>query len=168
MTLIRAEHRGDEQQIHALIAQAFAEAEHRDGTEQDIVDLLRKDGALTVSCVAEVDGEIVGHVAASPVSISDGTRRWFGIGPLAVLPQNRRQGIGNRLMRRAIAVLKQNGAAGCVLLGDPGYYSRFGFRNVPDLVLPDVPPRYFQSLTFGASFPKGTVCYHAAFAVQRA
>jgi putative acetyltransferase len=55
------------------------------------------------------------------------------------------------------------GGAGCVVLGEPGYYGRFGFRVDPNLVLPDTPPEYFQVISFGSSQPRGVVAYHDAF-----
>jgi len=69
-------------------------------------------------------------------------------------------------MEAALRLLREKGAAGCVLLGDPAYYSRFGFKAEPELVLPDVPPEYFQALAFGSSLPRGVVAYHAAFSAR--
>lgn len=142
---------------------AFLRAPHTDHTEQFIVDALRKAHALTVSLVAEEDAAIVGHVATSPVSISDGSTGWHGLGPLSVHPERQRRGLGSLLAREALRRLRERGAAGCVVLGDPGYYARFGFRAEPGLTLPGVPPAYFQALCFGSSPPRGTVAYHAAF-----
>ena len=151
--------------IRAVTISAFLHAPHTSHTEQLIVDALRKAAQLTVSLVAKVDGMVVGHVAISPVSISDGAMGWYGLGPLSVAPAFQRRGIGSRLMREALRVLEGHGASGCVLLGEPRYYNRFGFRADPNLKLPRVPPEYFQALSFGASDPRGTVSYHAAFNV---
>ena len=60
--------------------------------------------------------------------------------------------------------LAQLGAAGCVLLGDPAYYRRFGFECHAGLVLPGVPPEYFMALAFKGAVPCGAVSYHPAFA----
>ncbi len=106
---------------------------------------------------------LIGHVALSPVSVSDGSTHWFGVGPISVLPEHQRRGIGSVLMMAALAALRQHGAQGCVLLGDPGYYGRFGFRATPDLLLPGVPPEYFQALHVGTTTPHGIVTYHPAF-----
>jgi putative acetyltransferase len=160
---IRDETPNDAPQIRALTISAFLHARHTSHTEQHIVAALRCAGALTLSLVAEVDEALVGHVAISPVSISDGATGWFGLGPISVVPQHQRQGVGSRLMREAMRVLRARGASGCVVLGEPEYYGRFGFVAYPDLVLPDVPPGYFQALSFDASRPRGTVTYHAAF-----
>jgi putative acetyltransferase len=149
--------------IRSITISAFLHAQHTSHTEQFIVDALRKAGQLTVSLVAKVDGTVVGHVAISPVSISDGATGWYGLGPLSVAPEYQRRGIGSRLMREALHVLQRHRASGCVLLGDPKYYNRFRFAVVPNLTLPGVPLDYFQALSFGASNPRGTVSYHAAF-----
>jgi len=142
---------------------AFLGAGHGTHTEQHIVNALRGAGKLAVSLVAEADGAVIGHVAISPVSISDGTSGWFGLGPISVLPQHQRRGIGSQLMREALRLLRGRGAAGCVVLGDPAYYSRFGFQAGSNLVLPGVPPEYFQAVAFDSSRPCGIVTYHGAF-----
>ncbi len=160
---IRPETPADAGAITEVIVAAFTAAEHVDGTEQFIVEALRKAGALTLSLVAERDGEIIGHVAVSPVTISDGTRGWYGLGPIAVLPARQEQGVGSALMRAALASLEARGAEGLVLLGDPAYYRRFGFRTIDGLVYPGPPPEYFMALPLGESLPSGEVSYHAAF-----
>ena len=157
---------GDVAAIRAVTISAFLSARHTSHTEHFIVDELRKTGQLSVSLVAKIDGTIVGHVAISPVSISDGTTDWYGLGPISVAPGYQRRGIGSRLMRHALGELQGKGASGCVLLGEPRYYSRFGFQVDPNLNLPGVPPEYFQALSFGTSKPRGTVSYHAAFNVS--
>jgi len=87
----------------------------------------------------------------------------YGIGPVSVLSSRQSRGIGSALMRAALQLLRQRGAAGCVLLGDPAYYARFGFVEAAPLVLPEVPPEYFQALTFTEGVPAGIVRYHPAF-----
>lgn len=171
--LIRPETPADVPAIHALTVAAFSEAEHASGTEQHIVDALRDAGQLTLSLVAvgpvdgaapgEDDAPLLGHVAASPVGISDGTAGWYGLGPLSVDPQHQGQGIGSALMRAALAELQRLGAQGCVLLGDPAFYQRFGFELRADLELPGLPPGYFQALKLAGDWPHGAVSYHEAF-----
>lgn len=165
-TVIRQESPSDVTAIHAVTVAAFLNAPHTDHTEQFVVDALRKADVLSVSLVAEKASTVVGHVAVSPVSISDGSSGWYGLGPISVIPELQGQGIGSLLMKSALRLLQEEGAAGCVLLGDPAYYSRFGFKAEPELVLPDVPPEYFQALPFGASFPSGIVTYHEAFSAR--
>ena len=161
--IVREEVPADVPSIEAVTVAAFLNAAHTSHTEQHIVNALRRAGALTISLVAERDGVLVGHIALSPVRISDGSAHWFGLGPISVLPAYQGCGVGSALMMAALAALRQHGAHGCVLLGDPGYYRRFGFRATPDLVLPGVPPEYFQALHLGTTTARGIVTYHPAF-----
>ena len=156
----------DEQQIHHVIELAFLRAAHTDHSEQFIVSALRHAQALTISMVAVVANRIIGHVAISPVSISDGSSGWYGLGPISVLPDFQTKGVGRKLMKESLAALEAMGAAGCVVLGDPDYYGRFGFRVVDGLILPGVPAEYFQALSFNNNYPQGDVTYHAAFSAQ--
>lgn len=171
---IRNETPADAPAIEAVTISAFRNAPHSGNNEQIIVGALRAAGQLTVSLVAVVKenasaehdavaGKLIGHVAVSPVSVSTGTPGWCGLGPLSVLPEHQRRGVGTRLIREALSTLREKGAAGCVVLGDPAYYGRFGFLADPALVFPGVPPEYFQALSFGSSTPRGMVSYHAAF-----
>ncbi len=161
--LIRPETSADGSAIEAVTIAAFRDAEHASHTEQDIVRALREAGALTLSLVAEVDGAVVGHVAISPVSIADGAEGWFGLGPISVVPERQGAGIGAQLMHAALDRLREQGATGCVVLGDPAYYGRFGFRAEPSLVFPGVPAEYFQALVFRGAVPRGDITYHPAF-----
>ena len=161
--IVRKEKPSDGESIEMVTIQAFLNAPHTDHTEQFIVRALREADALTISLVAEAQEKIVGHVAVSHVTISDGSKGWFGLGPISVIPDHQRSGIGSRLMRKALEELQNLGASGCVLLGDPAYYSRFGFKPESSLVLPGVPAEYFQALSFGDSLPQGQVAYHEAF-----
>ena len=163
---VRSEAPGDVPAIAAVTIAAFRNAAHSSHTEQYIVRALRSAGQLCVSLVAELPGEIIGHVAVSPVSLSDGAVGWFGLGPISVIPRLQNRGVGTRLMRSALQVLRERGAAGCVLLGEPKFYQRFGFRAEPDIRLADVPPDHFLAMSFGPTLPKGTVSYHAGFYVQ--
>ncbi|WP_111498108.1 GNAT family N-acetyltransferase [Marinobacter bohaiensis] len=163
---IRNERKGDVEPIHRVTVLAFQDAPHTDHTEPFIVKALRRADALFLSKVAESDGDVIGHVAISPVSVSDGSANWFGLGPISVLPEYQGKGIGSKLMENVLAGLKEQGAAGCVVLGDPGYYGRFGFKVVDGLVFPGVPVEYFQALSFGDDFPQGDVAYHEAFSAR--
>ena len=160
---IRKEQPSDIQSIHDVTVAAFFEAPHSDHTEQFIVKALRESSALSISLVAEDADNVVGHVALSPVSISDGTDSWYGLGPISVRPDNQSKGIGSKLMNAAIQELKNIKAKGCVLLGDPNYYHRFGFKPREGLVLPDVPEEYFQALVLQGYLPQGIVAYHESF-----
>ena len=160
---IRYETSADVAAIEAVTIAAFLTAAHSGGNEQFIVRALREAGALAVSLVAVADGSVIGHVAVSPVSISDGSAAWYGLGPISVLPEHQGKGVGAMLLRAALAVLKERRAGGCVVLGDPGYYVRFGFQPDSALVLAEVPPEYFQALRLGPSLARGTVVYHPSF-----
>ncbi|WP_321946357.1 N-acetyltransferase [Paraburkholderia sp. J10-1] len=160
---IREETPADHAAIHALTETAFRHAPHTSHTEQRIVDALREAGALAISLVAEDGGEIVGHVAVSPVALSDGSTGWFGLGPISVAPARQKQGIGAMLMKLALDALRARGAAGCVVLGDPAYYARFGFVPEATLVLPGVPAEYFQAIALCGEVPAANVHYHTAF-----
>ena len=159
---VRAEAPGDVNAIDGVIVAAFRSAAHRSGTEQHIVRALRAANALTVSLVA-TDGVAVGHVAVSEVRVDGRACNWFGLGPVSVMPSHQGCGIGSQLIEAALVSLRERSAAGCVVLGNPNYYGRFGFRPDADLVLPDVPPAYFQALSFRAPQPRGVVEYHPAF-----
>jgi putative acetyltransferase len=163
---IRAETSNDAQTIVAVTVAAFLNAPHTSHTEQHIVNALRRAGQLAISLVAEIDGIVVGHIAVSPVSISDGAAGWFGLGPISVLPQHQRRGIGSHLMREALRRLRNRGASGCVVLGDPEYYGGFGFQADPNLVLPGVSAEYFQTLSFDSLRPRGIVTYHKTFSAN--
>ena len=163
---IRAEQPDDAAQIEALTVAAFADAPHSDRTEHFIVRALRRSGAPWISIVADDAGKVLGHLALSPVTVSGGAAHWYGLGPLSVLPSRQGQGIGSGLVRDGLARLRQAGAAGCVVLGDPGYYGRFGFRAASPLSLPGVPPAYFQSIAFDGNPPSGNVAYPVAFSAR--
>ena len=158
----RPETENDLAKIHALNAAAFETA-----AEADLVDLLREAGALTPSLVAESDGEPVGHVAVSPVTINGSDRaRWFGLGPIAVHPTHQRQGVGTTLMLKVLRETAAIDGQGMVLLGNPAFYSRFGFQRSTELGLSweNGGGPYFQAVNLGtAEIPSGTVKYHAAF-----
>jgi putative acetyltransferase len=136
-------------------------------TEQFIIEALRVAKALTVSLVAEMDGRVIGHIAFSPVTISDGTRNWFGLGPVSVVPELQRKGIGKALIEEGLSRLKNMNAQGCCLVGHPGYYRKFGFKNVSGLVLEGVPQEVFFVLSFDGHTPQGTVAFHEGFKADR-
>uniref|UniRef100_UPI0033411DDB GNAT family N-acetyltransferase n=1 Tax=Castellaniella defragrans TaxID=75697 RepID=UPI0033411DDB len=168
MTLkLRHEAPGDIAAIEAVTISAFANAPHSSRTEQFIVRALRAANDLTLSIVAEEHGQIVGHVALSPVTITDlrgqQIEGWYGLGPISVLPQRQGQGIGSRLMEQALSGLRIMQAAGCVLLGDPAYYRRFGFQAHTGLKLPGVPSGYFMALALHEAVPEGIAHYSDAF-----
>jgi putative acetyltransferase len=162
--VIRNEIKSDIKAISEITKAAFNTLPISNHTEQFIINALRDANALTISLVAVAGKKVVGHIAFSPVTISDGSLGWYGLGPISVLPELQKQGIGKSLMREGLSSLKSLGAKGCVLVGDPGYYERFGFRSPPDLVIDGVPQNYVLSLPFVESKTSGTVVFHDGFA----
>ena len=161
--IIRNETPADTEAITEVTIAAFETLPVSNQTEQHIIRALRAAGTLTISLVAEIDGRVVGHVAFSPVTISDGTEDWYGLGPVSVLPECQGQGIGSSLIRMGLSLLRERGARGCALVGDPDYYVRFGFQSYPELVHEGVPQDAFLALPFGGKVPQGTVVFHEAF-----
>ncbi|OGW36657.1 MAG: GNAT family N-acetyltransferase, partial [Nitrospirae bacterium RBG_13_39_12] len=155
--VIRDETESDAAVITQVTVAAFETVEISNHTEQFIIEALRSAKALTLSLVAEVDGRVVGHIAFSPVAISDGTKNWYGLGPVSVLPEYQRWGIGKALIQEGLSRLKKLSAKGCCLVGHPQYYRKFGFENVAGLVHEGVPQEVFFALSFDGGFPEGDV-----------
>ena len=160
---IRDETDADVAAITEVTIAAFKTLEISNQTEQFIIKALRDAKALTVSLVAELNGRVIGHIAFSPVSISDGTQNWYGLGPLSVLPEYQRKGIGRTLIQEGLSRLKSLNAKGCCLVGHPEYYRKIGFKNIPSLVYEGVPPEVFLALCFDGDSPQGTVTFHEGF-----
>lgn len=160
---IREEATADVDAIAEVTAAAFRTLAISSHTEPFIIDALRAANALTISLVAEVDGRVVGHIAFSPVTISDGSGNWYGLGPVSVLPDYQRQGIGRALILEGLARLKGLGAMGCCLVGHPDYYPRFGFSHIRGLVHAGVPEEVFFALVLDGRIPQGTVEFHEGF-----
>ncbi len=161
--LIRSETSADVSAIAEVTVAAFKTLAISNHTEQFIIAALRAAKALTVSLVAEVDGRVVGHIAFSPVTISDGSPNWYGLGPVSVLPECQRRGIGRALIQEGISRLKDLGARGCCLVGHPEYYRRFGFQNIRGLVHEGVPEEVFFTLSLDGHIPQGIVEFHVGF-----
>lgn len=164
--IIRKETASDIDAITEVTIAAFNTLPISDHTEHFIIKALRAAGALTLSLVAELDGRVVGHIAFSPIMISDGAKGWYGLGPVSVLPELQRKGIGRSLINEGLSLLKGLGGQGCALVGDPNYYKRLGFRNLPGLLHEGVPPEVFLAMPFTDKLPKGVVMFHAGFWVK--
>ncbi len=162
--MIRAAATADAPGILALVTQAFGQ-----DAEANLVDRLRALDRLTCELVAEECGVIVGHIAFSPVRIGDdsGAGLWWGLAPLAVAPASQKRGIGSTLVRTGLDAARSAGASLVVVLGEPDYYGRFGFRPAEQLGLRciyDVPRKYFMACRpMPATVPSGTVRYDEAF-----
>lgn len=192
---IRDEAEGDIPAIRRLVAEAMLTLAQSTGTEADIVERLRAEGALVLSLVAEDGGEVVGYLAASAGRI--GRREGWGlIGPLAVLPSRHGEGVGTALMAEALRRLRAAGggarlratgvgarlraagggaqlqatgpgARGAALVGDPAYYGRFGFRAFPGLGVTGCPPEVVLALPFDGAAPRGELVHHPAFGLDQ-
>jgi putative acetyltransferase len=161
--IIRKETASDIDTITEVTIAAFKTLPISNHTEQFIINVLRAANALSISLVADIDGRVVGHIAFSPVTISDGAIGWYGLGPVSVLPEYQKQGIGKSLINEGLSLLKELGGQGCALVGDPNYYKRFGFQNYPELVHEGVPQDVFLALLFTRKVPQGVVMFHEAF-----
>lgn len=121
----REEQVGDETAIGRVQGAAFPSPD-----EARLVEALRRAGSLKLSLVALEEAGIVGHVGFSPVSLesSSGTVVGLGLAPVAVLPDRQNRGIGATLVRGGLQKSRDLGAPFVVVLGEPGYYQRFGFQ----------------------------------------
>jgi putative acetyltransferase len=161
---IRPEHDRDHGVIGDVIRAAFAGMPYADGDEAELVEALRRDDALSVSLVAEIESTVVGQIAFSPARSSDASERWYALGPVAVLPAHQRTGVGSKLVRAGLERIIQLGAHGCILVGNPAYYARFGFQVSPSNTPDGEPAEFFMVKLFGHRQPVGPISFHAAFA----
>mgnify|MGYP001225599066 CR=1 FL=1 len=122
MITIRDEQPGDAAAIRDLTTLAFGGP-----VEAAIIDALRDTCQGLVSLVAVENGEIIGHILFSPVTINGSPVSGMGLAPMAVLPERQRQGIGTELIRHGLARLREEGFTFVIVLGHPDYYPRFGF-----------------------------------------
>jgi len=160
---IRPEGEADHSAIFDLTRRAFAPMRFAAGNEQALIGVLRELGALSLSLVAEHEGEVVGHVALSPVTHECGEAGWFGLGPISVKPTLQRQGVGGALFAEAKRTLSALEARGCILTGDPNYYPRYGFLPAPQYDPEAEPPEYFMVLSLSDGIPDGHFRFHPAF-----
>jgi putative acetyltransferase len=148
--------------VAALVASAFRDRPYASGWEYRIPAALHEAGVATAALVAELEGRIVGQAVFSPVTLDGAASNWHALGPVAVTPERQREGIGGRLIVDGLARLHLLGSGGCVVLGDGGYYRRFGFRPPRGLSAIGLPPEFFFVLPFGPE-PEGAVIFHSAF-----
>lgn len=160
---IRPERREDDAAIRTLTIAAFESSPYGHRNEADIVETLRREDVLSLSLVAVENGDIIGHAAFSPVRITVAEGEWLGLGPISVAPERQGRGVGSALMREGLRRLEASGASGCVVLGDPAYYSRFGFESDPAIRCGSEASPYLQRLVLRGRAPGGEVRYHPAF-----
>jgi putative acetyltransferase len=163
---IRPEEAADIESIRQVTQAAFATVPYSSQTESAIIDALRQANALTLSLVAVQNDHVVGHIAFSPVTINETNQGWYGLGPVSVHPDCQDKGIGGRLIREGLHRLIKLGTKGCVVLGEPGYYQRFGFEHDTALRYEEAPAEYFMRIVFDGPAPTGRVTYHVSFSAQ--
>lgn len=143
---IRCEQPEDTAGIRRVLQEAFGQPD-----EAGIVEAIRRCDDPTISLVALVDGELIGHILFSPVTISSNDGHWLaaGLAPMAVLPGFQRRGVGQQLVARGLEACRQEGYARVVVLGHASYYPRFGFRPAETFGIHweyDVPREAFMAL----------------------
>ena len=120
---IREERPDDVAAVRNLNRRAFGQDQ-----ESNIVDALRANGAALLSLVATLDDRVVGHIMYSPLTIG-GNVTGAALGPMAVLPEHQRQGIGSKLVKVGNQKLKDAGYPFIIVVGHADYYPRFGFKR---------------------------------------
>ena len=161
--LIRPERPDDVDAIDLLTAAAFAPQWFSDGSEAPIIRSLRASGDLTISLVAEDDGDVIGRVAFSPVTIDGAHDGWFGLGPISVRLDRQRRGVGRALVAEGLLRLREREARGCALIGDPNIYGRMGFTGNGPLSHRGLDQAIVQHLTFSGPPPRGELRFAPAF-----
>lgn len=163
---IRPEADADHAAIRSVVGAAFGSR-----VEPDLVEAIRASDRFVpeLSLVAEIDGEIVGHVLVSYVDLEPDSVRVLQVAPLAVAPAHQRRGVGGALMRKALRLAEERGAPLVLVEGDPGYYGRFGFRRSDEAGIEapaNVSPQYLMVRTLRAHDPsiRGRLVYPEAFA----
>ena len=164
--LIRNEAPEDTAVIGEVTVDAFRPLGFETLNEPFIIEALREAGALTISLVAEIDNKVIGHIAFSPATISDGTPGWYALGPVSVLPEYQGAGIGRALIWAGFERLKKMGAKGCCLVGHPDYYGRVGFIHPSGFYYEGVPEEFFFAISFDGQYPQGTVTFHEGFKAE--
>jgi len=161
--LIRDETSTDHAAVDGITARAFAPMPYSNGTEPAIIKALRASGDLTLSLVAEDGDTLIGQITFSPVKINGEHDGWFGLGPVAVEPERQGQGIGGALIRAGLERLAALGAKGCVLVGNPDYYRRFGFQNHCGLSYNGLDTAYVQKRVLAGPDKTGPLAYCQSF-----
>ncbi|ANZ43674.1 GNAT family N-acetyltransferase [Cloacibacillus porcorum] len=166
--IYRREEERDHAEVCRVVERAFENAEHRDGTEHELVARLRKSGAFVpeLSLVAEEEGRIVGHIMFTRIGLGEAPA--LALAPLSVLPEFQRRGVGSRLMAEGHRIAKELGYEFSVVLGSENYYPRAGYRPASEFAIKapfDVPEANFMALPLreGLPAPKAAVEYAEEF-----
>lgn len=166
MLILRQEKIEDAIGIRHVNEQAFGRL-----SEGDLVDKLRRRGKIALSLVAVEDGRIIGHILFSPVTIQSEERLFYGLAlaPIAVLPEFQGRGIGSLLVKTGLEKCREAGYEFIVVVGDPGYYHRFGFVTASNYGFKcefDVPDEVFMAIELRKGVFNGfsgTVRYQSEF-----
>ncbi len=164
--IVRPETPRDYAAIRDVNLVAFEHHPYSRQTEHLIVEALRAAGALEISLVAEVGGRVAGHIAFSAATIGEPSPGWYLLGPVAVRPEHQGRGIGRALIEAGLEGLRSRGARGCVLVGDPAFYGRFGFRQYEGVRCAGVPDENGLCLAMSGETPIGEILHHSAFSVS--
>lgn len=167
--LIRQETANDYNAVYNLIKDAFAGAEHSDGTEQDLVEALRKNRETFIpelSLVAEDNGVITGHILFTRMKVGNDTV--LALAPLSVKPEYQKRGIGMALIREGHRIARKLGYGYSVVLGSEAYYPKAGYRPAEDfsIEIPEgIPARNYMAIQLlpRAKPIRGKVTYAAEF-----
>jgi putative acetyltransferase len=160
---IRLEEPGDEDAIRTMVARAFIGQPYADGDEQDVIDRLRADGDLLASLVAVKGATVIGQVTYSPAILANGDTGWVVLGPVAVALEHQGRGVGRALIEAGEALMRERGAKGITVLGNPDLYRRFGFAQDTPMRLAGELGWAFQVKSFGAPIPACEQRYVRAF-----
>lgn len=160
---IRTERDCDVDVICSITERAFRDMPYAGGDEQDVIDRLRSANVLTLSLVAVLNTEVVGHIAFSPAKAGDGSYPWYALGPVSVVPEHQREGIGSALIKDGLAQLRDLDALGCILTGNPLYYQKFGFELAPDNTPRNESEQFFMVKQLSDTVPQGRFAFHGAF-----
>jgi putative acetyltransferase len=165
--IIRGERPTDVDAVDMVLREAFADHPHSQQTEHLIARRLRQAGELVLPQVAALAGVTVGYATFSAVRLSPAHDGWYGLGPVAVAPEFHGLRIGSALIDGGLQALKSIGAVGCVVLGEPRFYRRFGFEQSLGVTFDGAPPEYFLAHAFRGAVPSAAVSYHPAFSAPR-
>ena len=167
---IQIETKEDFEVVYEVVQTAFKNAEHSDGNEADLVVALRNSLAFVpeLSLVAKIQDKVVGHLLLTEISIGENVG--LALAPLAVLPDFQKQGVGSALIKKAHEVAEKLGYPAIVVLGDPNYYSKFGYEEASQWQIQapfDIPSEYFRVcfLKQQGEKPVGLVTYAPEFGI---
>lgn len=152
--------------IRHVTQAAFAPMSFSSGAEPNIIETLRTEGDLYLSLVAIGQGRLLGHCAFSAVEISGAAGNWYALGPIAVRPSDQRKGIGRALITEGLSRLKTQGAQGCVVIGNPQIYGRFGFQSDGQLIYGVLDTALLQRVIFQGPAPAGHISFAPAFGLE--